>query len=180
MAKRWVELSKVTKEVDIEIDYLCDLVINGSVKTMKRNNELLVDIKSLPNASIEEETSKDSSLYNIKDELDSVKIEYTWLKSENMRNNQLIEEYQEKCTELEETQNRLKLVINNQAATIRKLKGYNGKTKNSIPDREKAGLGLSLWMLMPIIGLLITAALEITKKYHVNNFSDVIKLLAQI
>lgn len=179
MAQKWLELNKATEELNVELEYLCNLVINGTIKSTTRGEQLFVDVLSLQDT--DDVTCIDDDL-GAEDEVDSIKIESAWLKSENMRNNLVIKDYHEKFAQLKVIQKELIDIINQQADTIRLLKGYPAakvKAENAKQEgsANRHNIGISLWMLLPFVGLFLTAGIELVKAYNLYSLKNILSFL---
>lgn len=182
--QKWVELNKAKSELDVDFDYLYDMVINGSIKSTLLNDEILVDISPLKKNRNKTNQRSIRTFDSLKQELEAVREDYIWLKSENMRNDRTIQEYYQKFKELKSMNDHLMDIIAQQAAEIRTLKGYSKASRRSeavyydnIPKtpRKQKGLGISFWMMMPVFGLILTALVEFVKTYHIINFTEILK-----
>ena len=177
MSHKWVEINKASEVLDLELEYLCDLVIKGSINTTTCEDTLLIDISELSDNSDDCYKGNARSVDTIRGELEKLKLESAWLKSENMMNSQMISDYHEKFAELKEIQKELVEVINHQSETIRVLRGYHPTESNNEPvdyvDISAKHKGsFSIWMFLPIVGLCLAAMIEVLKKYHIHDFHD--------
>lgn len=179
MSEQWIEINKASEVLDINLEKLCDLVIKGMITTSTCDDQLMVDIATLPD--IDESCALDNNrcIDTLKSELEKMKLESAWLKSENMMNKKLIEEYHAKFAELNAIKKELIEVINHQSETIRAMKGYNSVEKLDgnlecikYPARKRSGS--SIWMLLPMIGLATAAFVEICKVKNICNLDDLL------
>ncbi len=181
MSNNWLELREATQELDMELEYLCELVINGQVRTTTDKDRLLIDLTSVPIVD-ERDNLLDAEQYDsLEQEVESLKLECAWLKSENMRSDRIINEYFDKFTDLKKIQEELVQIINQQSEIIRELKGYSKPKKQNIKKvKPKRNSVLSLWMFFPIAGLFLTAFIEVVRTYQISNVSDFLKLIGVV
>lgn len=186
LEQKWTEINKASRDLDLDLAYLCDLVIKGTITTTTFNDTLLIDTNSLPCIDELECVVKNVDIESVEEELESLKIECAWLKSENMKHKTHVEDYQEKFVELREIQRELIDVINHQSETIRILRGYHTQARKAgmLDDFSSGGetkrAGISLWMMLPIIGLLLAAAIEICNKYQLHNTEDILRYVGMM
>lgn len=178
MSARWIEIKQASKEYDIELDYLCEQVIDGKIKTVAEKDQLMVDSEILTEF-FKTNKSKNNNLVN--DELSSTKMECAWLKSENLKNEQVIKHYSDKFTELKALQEELIDIVSHQSSTIRRLNGYDDRKSNKINlernhFKPRINLLETMWVLFPIMGLFLTAAWEASRAYNINNLNDLLTL----
>ena len=185
MTEKWLEINEASSVLDIELQYLCDLVIDGKIKTTTCDNALLVDIESVESDIKSCYFENARSIDSLKEELERLKVECAWLKSENMMNLQKIKDYHTRFSELQKIKDELIEVINHQSETIRALKGYHMPViseENSVSIRHtgKYSSGISLWMFLPVLGLAIAAAVEIIKTNHIFTFDAFLRYLGMM
>ncbi|MGD9579802.1 MAG: hypothetical protein AB7V50_00375 [Vampirovibrionia bacterium] len=181
MEQKWIEINKASKEFDLDLEYLCDLVINGTITTTTCDDTLLIDRNSLCSLEDLDGMVAKVDIESVEEALEELKVECAWLKSENMKYKTHVEDYQEKFVELREIQRELIDVINHQSETIRILRGYHTQARKAgmLDDFNSTGEprkpGISLWMLLPMIGLILGAIIEICSKYQIHNTEDVLR-----
>lgn len=186
MEQKWTEINKASKELDLDLEYLCDLVIKGTITTTTCDDTLLIDTNSLPCIEDIERGISSVNRLSVEEDLEDLKVECAWLKSENMKYKQHTEDYQEKFVELREIQRELIDVINHQSETIRILRGYHTQARKAgmLDDFSSGGeakrAGISLWMMLPILGLLLAAGIEILNKYQIHNTADILRYVGMM
>lgn len=111
-----------------------------------------------PNNELEEKVN------NLNNDLESIKVEYAWLESENMRNNLVLSDYHEKLLKLRKIQQELVEIVNQQAETIRTLKGY--KKQPVVNNNKKNFFSFSIITLLPVTGMILTAIIEFIRLYN--------------
>lgn len=178
MTGKWLEINSASKYLDVELEFLCEQVIKGHVNSTTSDDQLMIDVSSF------EDTAQECAQKNIDEveaylaEIEDLHTKIAWLESENMGYEKRVEEYQKNFLELKGLQTQLMTVINQQSETIRKLRGYKpvDKAAKEIKKskRQRAFQPIaSLWMLLPVIGLLLTAAYEIVKTYELYSIASI-------
>lgn len=187
MDNKWLEIREASEVLDVELEYLCDQVINGTVKTSTCDDLLMIDVLSLPDFSEVSYDRNAMSVETVRKELEKFKVEYAWLKSENLMNAKLIEDYHVRFSELKRIQSELIEVINHQSETIRALRGYNSIARcdqetqlEAMPQAKRVNTGFSLWMFLPILGLSMAAMVEIFKVQHIYSFDDFLRYIGML
>jgi flagellar biosynthesis/type III secretory pathway chaperone len=180
---QWLEINEATEVFNLELEYLCELVVNGELRTATEKDKLLIDVSSMP-VYLDQANSTNNELFvPLNDELSVLRNECAWLKSENLKNKRIIEEYFCKFTELKGIQAELIELVNQQADTIRELRGYPGKQKRLQKQQQKQRRSnpvAMVWMCFPLFGLFLTAFIEVVKTYQISNLGDFLKLIGLV
>jgi len=181
LAQQWLEFNEARDYLNVDTEQLCDLVINESIETIPEQDQLYVDVSSASNCCLDSDIYEGRNIDSLRQELVSMKVESAWLKSENLKNRMIIDDYYERFNKLKNLQEELVGVINQQSETIRVLKGYKKKEEKvpveKKPKRNQSQLGISIWMLLPLLGLVLTAIIEVMKSTDPYWYKDVFKLL---
>jgi hypothetical protein len=181
LTQQWLEFNDARDYLNVGLEHLCDLVINNDIEAIAEQDQLYVDVSSVPKNYLDKNTYERRNIDSLKHELVSIKLESAWLKSENMKNSAIIDDYYERFNKLKNLQEELVSVINQQSETIRVLKGYKKKEVKvpveKKPQKNQQSLGISIWMLLPLIGLVLTAIIEVMKASDAYWYKGVFSLL---
>lgn len=182
MTGKWLEINTASEYLDVDLEFLCEQVIRGQIKSTTSDDLLMVEISAFEDTF--EELEKDSIQDDIEEEepsfseIEELKTRIAWLESEKMSYVQMVNDYKKNFTELQTLQEQLMKVINQQSETIRTLRGYKTVDKDA-RDMEKQNKSrsfqpiTSIWMLLPVIGLLLTAGYEIIKTYELYSLFNI-------
>jgi len=126
----------------------------------------------------EENNNIEEKVLSLKKDLETIKVEYAWLESENMKNSKVLTDYNDKLLKLKRVQLELIEIINQQAEEIRSLKGYKKQHTNN--NEKKKLINIPIIMLLPIAGMFLTGIMEYMRLYDPNLISNVINFCLKI